>query len=433
MELWMVITILVGGLVILLALGVPVAFTLGSLSVLFFIILFGFKGLTLLAGIAWDLSTNFTVVCLPLFVLMAEIICECKIAEDAFKSASKWLSWLPGGLGVSTIAGSAVSAAMIGTSTGNTAVVGVMATPEMIKNKYTPSLATGSVAAGGALGVLIPPSGLFILFGILFEQSIGKLFIAGLVPGVMLAAMFVMYIVIFATIKPEYAPALKGVTWRERWFSLKDLWAVIILVVAIFYLLYSGAATPTEIAGLGAFIALIIGLAYRRLSMSGLKRILLRTVTTTCMLMWILFGAFSLTYILTYFGLPASLATWVGGLEVSPLVVIIGINVLLIFMGMILDPAAIIMLVAPIFYPMITQLGFDPLWFCVMFVVNMEMAEITPPFGLNLFVMKGLFPEIPMSTVIRGVIPFVIIQLIALALVVAFPQIALWLPGTMSR
>jgi tripartite ATP-independent transporter DctM subunit len=376
--------------------------------------------------------TNFALVAVPLFILIAEVLMFSGASSDGFDFFSRWLGWLPGGLAVSTVWLSALFASVLGSSTGNTAIVGLVATPEMLKRGYNKSLATGCVAAGGALGVLIPPSILFILYGILAEVSIGKLFIGGIIPGLILTGLFSIYIIIRAAKNPDIAPSLKGVTWRERWASLWKVWAILGLALIMLIAIYGGFATPSEVAGIGALIAIIISLAYKRLKWSNLKPALLHTTRTTCMIIWILVAASSFGYVLTYLGLPQKLMEFIFRLGLPPIMIILGINFILFVLGCIMDPGAIILVTTPIFIPIIKQLGIDPLWFGVMFVVNMEMAEITPPFGFNLFVMKAVVPkDVTMGDIIRGAAPFIILQAIGLALVIIFPDLALWLPSTM--
>jgi tripartite ATP-independent transporter DctM subunit len=371
-------------------------------------------------------------VAVPLFILMAEIVLVSGAAQDAFDMLSKWIGRAPGGLAIASQLGCTLFAAVCGASTATTAVIGGMAVPEMLKRGYDKRMATGSIAAGGALGVLIPPSLLLIIYGIATETSIGQLFIAGVIPGLMLAFMRIVYFLIRCTIDPSLGPAIKGISWRARFSSFWKILPLTGLALFMIVALYTGICTPTEVAGVGTLASLVIALAYRRMTWLKLKEALSRTTLTTCFIVWIIVSATSFGYVLAYAGLPQKLVAWTAGLEVSPFVIVVIINLLLFVLGCIMDPAGILMVTIPIFAPLMTALGFDLVWFGIMFVVNMELAEITPPLGLNLYVMKSVSPpEVTMNDIIIGSIPFMILDIVGVALVVIFPALVLWLPSTM--
>ena len=293
-------------------------------------------------------------------------------------------------------------------------------------------MATGSVAAGGALGVLIPPSLLLIIYGILAEVSIGQLFIGGIIPGIILALLRVVYFLVRCSINPSLGPAAKDVSWNDRFASFWKILPLSSLAMFMLVALYTGIATPTEIAGLGAFIAVIICLAYRRLNLRLLNESVLRTTRTTCFIVFILVGATAFGNVLTYANIPQQLVTWVTSLEMSRYAVLAIVNFLLVVLGCLMDPGAIIMITVPLLAPLMESLGFDLVWFGVMFVVNMELAEITPPLGLNLFVMKAVAPpEVSSNDIIRGSIPFMVLDIVGLVLVIIFPSLILWLPSKM--
>ncbi len=432
MEWHTLLIIIFGCLLIMILLGIPVAFSLGALSLVIIIILWGPKGLYLFATTAYGQLDNFALTAIPLFILMAEIILHSGISQNAFDMLSKWLSRVPGGLAVSSQVSCTLFAAVCGASTATTATIGTIAVPEMLDRGYDKRLATGSIAAGGALGALIPPSIYLIIYGTLVEQSIGRLFIGGIMPGFMLSTMFISFIIIRCALNPKLAPRLKDVTWAERWRSMSQVWPIVFLAFFMLFAIYCGIATPAEIAGVGCFLAFVIGFAYKRLTWEKIRKAFLSTCRITCFIGWILVAASVFGYILSYLQLPQQLSDWLVETAVTPIGVIIGINIILIFLGCIMDPAGIILVTVPIFAPIVVSLGFDPIWFGVMFVVNTELAQITPPLGLNLYIMKGIAPaSVTLNDILIGAAPFMILDVIGLALVIMFPEIILWLPSTM--
>lgn len=432
MEWYAILAIAGSLLLILMLLGVPIAFSLGFVGFGLGIIFVGPRILFLFGTLAYGKVNSFSLVAVPLFIFMAEIIIVSGAARDGFAMLNKWIGALPAGLAIASQLGCTLFAAVCGASTATTAVVGGMCVPEMLKRGYDKRLATGSIAAGGALGVLIPPSILLIIYGIISETSIGQLFIGGIIPGLVLVGLRIVYFMVVASVRPELAPRVKGVTWRERFLSLWMILPLLLLAVFMFAALYSGIATPSEVAGVGTFASILICLAYRRLNWVTLRESLLKTVKTTCFILWILVAASAMGYVLSYMQIPQNLVKWVLGLGLNRYMVIIGINLMLFGLGCVMDPAAIIMVTIPIFAPMVEALGFDLIWFGVMFVVNMELAEITPPLGLNLYVMKSVSPpEITMNDIIIGSVPFMILDIVGVALVVIFPALVLWLPSSM--
>lgn len=421
-------------LTLLMFAGVPIVYSLGILALGLGWIFIGPKILYLFGTLAFGKVNSFEIVAVPLFIFMAEIIITSGAAKDAFDMLHKWFGFLPGGLLIASQMGCALFAAVCGASTATTAVIGGMAVPEMLKHKYDVRMAVGSIAAGGALGVLIPPSLLLIIYGILAEASIGQLFIGGIIPGIMLAAMRIVYFIVFCSIKPLLGPRTIGITWDQR---LKSLWKILplsFLALFVFVALYTGICTATEVAAAGSFMAMIITAAYRRLTWKNLREAFSKTAQTTCFVLWILVAASAFGYVLSYMQLPQKLTAWAVALQVPPYVIIIYINILLIILGCIMDPGAIIMVTVPILAPLVHSLGYDLVWFGVMFVVNMEVAEITPPLGLNLFVMKAVSPpSVTMKDIIIGSIPFMILDLVGIALVCIYPQLILWLPSKMIQ
>lgn len=429
----LLITLILGGFVFLLALGIPVAFALGFVSIAVAMFLWeGSKGLFIIAANAFGFISSFTMVSVPLFLFTAEILIHSNLSEQAFNAMSRMLRRVPGGLIQGTLLGSAVFAATTGSSSANTAIAGRVAMPEMIRRKYDMGIASGSIVAGGALGILIPPSLSMILFGILAEVSIPKLFVGGVVPGLLLTLAFMIYVGIRCSRNPNLAPIAVKVTRQEELAGLWRVWPFAVLIFVIMGSIYTGFATVTEAAGMGAATALLMGLAYRALSWKGLKASLSSTIKTSCMVGWIITGAIAFGVVITYLGIPQRMTEFIVGAAIPPWGVIVGINILLMIMGCFLDPASIITITVPIVVPIIIALGYNPIWFGVVFTVNMEMALLTPPVGMNLFVLKAISPpEITMGTIIRGAVPFVMVQAIVLVITIVFPQLSLWLPSKM--
>ncbi len=433
MEWYSILLIASVGLLLLMGMGVPIAYSLGFLSLALGISLMGPKILFLFGTLAYGKINSFELGAVPLFIFMAEMILVSGAARDAFDALNKWMSRLPAGLAIASQFACTLFAAVCGASTATTAVIGGMAVPEMVQRGYDKRLATGSIAAGGALGVLIPPSILLIIYGIIAEVSIGTLFIAGIIPGIMLTLLRIFYFIIRVAINPDMAPARESFTWGER---LKAIWKILpllLLSIFMFSALYFGVATPTEVAGVGCFASLLIAAGYRRLKFRCLRDAFEKTAHTTCFIMWILVAASAFGYTLSFLRVPQSLVTWATSLDVSPYSILIAVNFLLFFLGCIMDPAAIIMVTVPILAPLMEKIGFDLIWFGVMFVVNMELAEITPPLGLNLYVMKSVAPpDITLKDITIGSIPFMFLDILGLILVIIFPAIITWLPSTMK-
>jgi C4-dicarboxylate transporter DctM subunit len=432
MEWWLILLITFFFLLCLMLIGIPVAYSLGFVALVVGLVLIGPKIFYLFATLAYGKINSFTMVAVPLFIFMAEIVLVSGSAGDAFDMIYKWVGRAPGGLAIASQVGCTLFAAVCGASTATTAVIGGMAVPEMLKRGYDKRMATGSIAAGGALGVLIPPSLLLIIYGIAAEASIGQLFIGGVIPGLILAAKRIVYFLVVCTIKPSLGPPIKGITWQERF---RSLWKILPLLSVAFFMfgaLYTGICTPTEVAAVGAGAAILIAIGYRKLNWVRLKEAFEKTTLTTCFIIWIIVAASAFGYVLSYAQIPQQLVAWTLSLPVSRFTIVIFINLLLFVLGCIMDPAAIIMVTVPIFAPMMQALGFDLVWFGVMFVVNMELAEITPPLGLNLFIMKAVSPpEVTMNDIVTGSIPFMILDIIGVALVIIFPSLILWLPSTM--
>lgn len=426
-------TLILLGLIFLLFAGVPVAISLGLVSTIGIWITMGPAALYVIGQTAYSTPANFVLIAVPLFILLAEVLSASELSADLFDAASNWLSWAPGGLASASVLACAIFGALTGSSAANTAAMGNVCVPEMLKRGYEKGLATGSVAAAGALAILIPPSIMMIIYGSLTENSIAKLFIAGLLPGVMLAIMHIIDISVRCKLNPKLAPPAPNVSWKERWRSTRKIWWVGTLIVIMMGGIYSGVCTPTEAAAAGCSLAMILSFSLgKRMTWAKVEAALIRSVNITCMVLFIMVGAILFGYFVTHLGIPQGIVKWITSLEISRWTVMIAINILYIILGCLLDCGSIFMITVPILYPVVMALHFDPIWFGVVIVMNMEIGNITPPVGLNLFVMKGIVPpDVLFSDIIRGIWPFVLVQTVALVLTMAIPWLSLWLPSTM--
>jgi len=333
---------------------------------------------------------------------------------------------------MATVGACAGFAAVSGSSLATAATMGTVALPEMKRYKYDPALATGCIAAGGTIGILIPPSVIMIIYAILTEQSIGKLFLAGFIPGVLEALFYMGVIYIICKRNPSLGPPGPRTNFMEKIVALKGTWIVILLFVLVIGGIYLGVFSPTEAAGVGACGALIFALGRRRLNWQNFRASLVETVKTTAMIFVIMLGAMILGYFLAVTRLPFELATFIGGLQVNPYIVMVLILFLYLLLGCVMDALAMILLTVPIFFPLAMALGFDPIWFGIIIVRVVEMAAITPPVGLNVFVIKGVAKDVPLYTIFRGIIPFLMADVCHVALLIAVPQVVLFLPGFMK-
>jgi len=428
-------TVIITGLLLLfLVLGLPVAFSLGGIAVLGVVYIWGAKGMYMVAQTAYSEGTNSILTAVPLFILMANVLRTSNLADELYHMIHVWMGRLPGGLAAGTVVICAIFAAMAGISSVATVSMGLIALPAMLKRGYDKHIATGCISAGGALGILIPPSIIMIIYGTMAEVSVGKLFMGGLVPGILLALIFCVYILIRCALKPSQGPPVDEVfSLREKILALKGIVLPAALIIVVLGVIYTGAATPTEAAGIGAVGSLLCAAIQRRLSWASLKDALSSTFSLTAMVLWIVIGAVAFTHVLAYAGVSDMIKDTILGLHLSKWWIFIGIQICFFVLGMFLDPAGIIMLTTPIFVPLIMELGFDPVWFGVIFTINMEMAYITPPFGFNLFIMKAVVPkDVTLNDIYRSIIPFVILQAVCLLIVTIFPDLALFLPNFMD-
>lgn len=387
---------------------------------------------TVLDTVVWGHSASYTLSTIPMFVLMSELIFISGISGELFDVFRKWMGALKGGLALATVGASSIFAAACGSSVAGTATMGIVASKEMQKAGYSDTLSSGAVVAGGTLGILIPPSTAFIIYGMLTEESIGRLLIAGIVPGIALTVLYMLTVCGAVLIKPELGPATQRSSWRERIISLRSILWVAVLFVIVIGGMYAGLFSPTEAAGVGAFGAFVIALVRGRMTWGNLLASLSNTVRVTGFLFAIILGAFILNYFLAITRLPANLASFISGLGWSPMAVMVLILLLYLILGAMMDALAMVVITIPILLPTVKALGFDLIWFGVMVVVMIEMALISPPVGMGCFVLKGVNPSLSMASIYRGALLFMLPIFVLLALLLAIPDVALWLPRLMQ-
>jgi tripartite ATP-independent transporter DctM subunit len=418
-------------LAVLILVRAPLFLALGFAGILGMYLIRGELGLQSLPLALTAQLANFTLVAVPLYILIGETLSVTGLGRDLFRTCHTWMSRLPGSLGVASVGSCATFGAMSGVSLSGVAVVGRMAVPAMLERGYKPSFATGSVVAPGALAMLIPPSLMFILYSAVTGVSVAALFAGGIVPGILLALLMAGYIIVVATLRPENAPRSDDrYSWAEKFRSLVKVIPAALLIVAILGVIYTGIATPTEAAAVGALGAFAIaGLVYRSLTWANLRRILASTVQVSCAVLAIVASSFVFTKVLVLARVPTIVSEFVGGLDMSRYLIMAVIMVALIGLGCLVDAASLLLVVTPVLVPVVTPLGFDPLWFGVLLVMNLELAVITPPVGLNLFAMKSVVPDVPLKAIIRGVIPYIVLEFGLLMVMVFVPEVATWLPS----
>ena len=426
--------ILLGLICLLLATGMWVGFALAFAGLagaaLLGIDIGGTIGTTL-----WGSVNSFTLTCVPLFIFMGEIILRSGLSGTMYRGVSRWTSFIPGRLLHANIVTCAIMAAACGTSVATAATVGTVAIPEQEGLGYGRRMVAGSLAGGGTLGILIPPSLMMIVYGAFTGNSVGQLFMGGIIPGIILAGMYMTYILIACLREPSQAPQREKLGWvylSNFVTGLKEVWYMIPLVFIIWGSIYLGWATPTEAAAVGAFFALIVAAIHRKLNLQVLKEAGMSVASTTAFIMWVFIGACILSQALGLGKIPAGLCELIGSLGLSRYIVWLIIIIFYILLGMFMDTLAMLVLTIPITYPlMVLGLGFDPIWFGIALVILLEMGQITPPVGLNLYVIHGLTKEKRLGDVIWGLVPFFVCQVIMLGMLTAMPQLALWLPSTM--
>jgi len=432
MSIELVTILLFSGLIFLLAMGVPVAFALGGISAVFAFILGGPNALYIVATTTYREITDPNLITIPLFLLMGNFLFHSGISDRLFQALSYWLSGLRGGLAIVSV-GVCVALAMCGGFGPGILTMGLIAVPAMLKHSYDKSLALGSVMAGGVLGEIIPPSIIMIIFAYIARISIGRLFFGGAIPGLITACLYILYITTRCHFQPHLAPReAVEVTWRIRWAALKDIILPVLLVVLVLGSIFLGIATPTEASGVGAMGAFLICFVYGRFTWKVLSDSCLETLKISGMVLWILIGATLFGVFYTSAGAQSLVMELVKGMQVNRWLILGAMQLILLISGMFMDDYAVVTICAPIFVPIAKFLGFDPIWFSILFILNMQVAYLTPPFGWALILLKGVAPpEINTRDIWRSVPPFVGIQLLVLIIAMVFPQVALWLPEKM--
>ncbi len=416
----------------LLAFRMPVAIAMALVGVVGFGFMNGWTpAISMLADEAFVISNNYELIVIPLFILMGNFASVSGMSRDLYNAAYGWFGHWRGGLASATIAACAGFAALSGSSVASAVTMGRVSLPEMRRYNYNSKLATGCIAAGGTLGILIPPSTGFIIYAILTEESIGRLFLAGVVPGILLATLFIISIYIQTRINPELGPAGPKASVKQRIQSVGQSTAMILIVLVTIGGIYGGVFTPTEAAGVGAMLSFLLTLYRRRLTRESLADVLYQTIRTTGLVFFILIGAHVFNPFLALTEIPSDLANLLTGLDVSPVTIILILMGAYIVLGSFLEGFAMLVLTLPIVHPLIVELGFDPIWFGVLIVIIIEIGLITPPVGVNVFVVKGIADDVPLRHIFAGVIPFWIAMIICILILIAFPEIALFLPNTM--
>lgn len=389
-------------------------------------------GAGMIGTIPHSKSVSYTLSVLPIFILIGFLAFYAGITQALFDAARKWLGWVPGGLAVATVFATAAFAAVSGASTATAAVFARVAIPDMLKYGYSRTLAAGVVAAGGTLASLIPPSAILVIYAIIVEESVGKLLIAGFLPGIVSAIIYAILIVVICRVKPELGRPITGYSWSERFASLPGATPVFLVVIIIFSAIYNGWATPTEAGALGAFVVFLMALA-RGMRMASLKEALLETSKMTVMIFSLIWGVLCFVRFLGFTGLPEHFTNWVVSLPYPPIVIMIGILLAYAVLGMFMDAIGMLLLTLPVVYPAVMALGYDSIWFGIIVVKMAEVCLITPPIGLNCFVVAAVRPDISTSTVFRGVAPFFVADVITVALFLVYPEIITWLPDKMAN
>jgi len=422
-------------LFIFLILGLPVAFVLGGVSVVFLYFTWGPQSFYMVAAQTWGAMNKFSLVAIPLFIFMAMILEKAGVANDLYEMMYVWFGPVRGGLAIGTVVICAIFGAMCGISGAAVVSMGTIALPSMLKYGYDKQLALGCINAGGSLGILIPPSVIMIIYALISGESVGKLFAGGVVPGILIATLLSLYITIRCLIQPSLGPAIpkeeRG-DWSRKITALKAVILPLCIVVLVLGSIIGGITTPTESAAAGVLGAMVSGLVYRQLNWPLIKDAALRTLRLTSMIMWILFGAYCFSAAYNGMGAPSLIRNLMEIIPGGPWGSIIFIQIILLLLGMVLDPAGIMMITGPVFLPVVNAHGFDPVWFGILFTVNMEIGYMTPPFGFNLFYLKGIVPSsISMADIYRSVIPYTAVEISGLALVMIFPALVTWLPNKM--
>lgn len=419
-------------LIVMIALGFEIFLALGVAGALGILLAKGTHMLVLATTSFYGQLDVFEMIALPLFILMGHVLSKTPIGKDLFQAASNWLSWLPGGLAVASVGACTIFGAVSGASVAGVAAIGSLAVPEMTKRGYSVRIAAGSVVTAGALAMLIPPSIPFIIYSAITGESVAKLFIGGIVPGLVMALFLSLFIIISVLMDPKLAPETDDIraTWTQRITGLGKIWHALVLIVLVLGSIYTGIATPTEASAVGVAGAFIIaGAVYRILDIRSVFAILKDSLKISCAILMIMGSAKIFGDFLNMVRVPQQLSEFLLGLNLPNAVILLVIQALLIVLGMFVDAASLMVVTTPILLPLITGMGYDPLWFGIVLVVNLELAVVTPPVGLNLYTLRGVCPFLTIEEIIRSSIPFLMVQLAALVLFTLVPGLSLWLPS----
>ena len=381
--------------------------------------------------VVYETGFAYTLSVIPLFILMGNFVARAGLAHELFRAAYVFIGHLRGGLAHATIAACAGFGAICGSSIATAATMSKVAYPSMQKLGYSESLSTGVIAAGGTLGIMIPPSTIMVIYGIVTETNIGKLFAAGVIPGLLTALAMMAAVVVVTSRDPEHAPPGERSTWQERWAALRGIWGVLLLVVVVLGGIYGGVFTATEGAGIGASGAFLFALARRALTWKALLQILVESARTTAMLFTLLIAATVFANFVNFTTMPGDLKEWITHLGLSPPMIVAAMMLIYVILGTVMEELSMVLLTIPLFFPIVVSLGFDPVWFGVLIVMVIQIGLISPPVGMNLFVLNTLLPGVRLGTIFRGVWPFVVVQVLMLMVLVAFPILSLWLPSFM--
>jgi C4-dicarboxylate transporter, DctM subunit len=414
-------------------LRMPLAFSMGLVGIVGIGLTRGWDpALASTAQVVYETGFAYTLSVIPLFILMGNFVARAGLAHELFAAAEAFIGHFRGGLAHATVAACAGFGAICGSSIATAATMSKVAYPSMKKLGYSDTLSTGVIAAGGTLGIMIPPSTIMVIYGIITETNIGKLFAAGVIPGLLTAVLMMAAIVYLTSRDPEHAPAGKRHTWAERWAALRGIWGVAVLVVVVLGGIYGGLFTATEGAGFGAAGAFLFALARRRLTWAILTQVLVESARTTAMLFTLIIAATIFANFVNFTSMPGDLKDWIVGLKVSPLMIIAAMMLIYVVLGTVMEELTMVLLTIPLFFPIVTALGFDPVWFGVLIVMIVQIGLISPPVGMNMFVINTLLPKVGLGKIFRGCWPFTVVMVAVLALLIAFPQLSLWLPSLMK-
>ena len=426
--------VLIGLLFFLLSIGLEVALSLGLVGILGLLWLKGWTvGMSVIGSIAWSTASNFNYIALPLFIFMSAILLHSGIGSSLYTAVTRWVSFLPGGLAVASVFACAIFGAVCGSSVATAATIGLIAIPEMEKRGYQRELMYGSMAAGGTLGILVPPSIPMIIYGVMTETSVGQLYVAGILPGILLSIFFAGYIILRCTLRPDLAPrGTEKILWRERFHSLLEAAPMVGLIFIVLGTMYLGVVTPTEAAALGALASLILAAAYGRLKWPTLVSAFRDTVGPTSMCLLIITFASIFSHVVALLGAPKAIFQLIQDLGLPPWAVFALIFLLLILIAYALEELSVMIIMLPFLFPLVTGLGFDGIWFGIVMIVWLEMGFITPPVGINLFVIQGVAKGGTMKEIAWGATPYVVMMILFVGILFLFPDLALWLPRQMT-